>query len=181
MVAAVIDARVARQVLRALEPAALELSLAVRQDIERERGRLARHHQQQVERARHEAGLAERQYQAVEPEHRLVARTLEARWEQALRAVRAAEEAYDRVLQEQPPQLTAEESDQVLALASDLPALWEAPGTMAADRQAIVRCLIDHVGVLVRGNTEHVDVTIHWAGGFASQHEIIRPVGCYDQ
>ena len=72
-------------VLRALEPAALELSLKAVEDIDRERERLHRHWEQQLERARYEAERAERQYQAVEPENRLVARTLERRWEEALR------------------------------------------------------------------------------------------------
>ncbi len=181
LVAQVIDDLVAQHVWRALEPAALELSLTACQDIEQEREHLARHHRQQVERTRYEAERAERQYQAVEPENRLVARTLEGRWEQALRAVRAAEEQSDRVLRERPPRLTAEERDLILSLASDIPALWDAPETTAADRQSIVRCLVDHVVVDVQDNTECVDVTIHWAGGFVSRHEVVRPVRSYDQ
>ena len=83
---AALGARITRLVLDALQPAALEISLQVAEDLEDER---ARHHadwQQRLERARYEAERAERQYQAVEPEHRLVARTLEAQWEAALSA-----------------------------------------------------------------------------------------------
>jgi hypothetical protein len=69
----------------------------------------------------------------------------------------------------------------VHALASDIPALWQAPTTTIADRKEIVRCLVDRVVVAVQGNTEHVDVTIHWAGGFVSQHQIRRPVQAYRQ
>ena len=72
-----VDDLVARQVLRALEPAALELSLQAAQDVRQERDRLHRHWEQQLERARYESERAERQYHAVEPENRLVARTLE--------------------------------------------------------------------------------------------------------
>lgn len=159
----------------------LELSLAAGEDIERERQRLARHWEQRLERARYESEWAARQYQAVDPENRLVARELERRWEQALREQRRVEEDRDRCLRERPPQLTADERVRITAMASDIPALWRAPGTTPADRQAIVRHLVERVVVTVRGGTEHTDVGIHWAGGFVSRHEILRPVRRYDQ
>ena len=79
-----LDELVAGQVLSALEPAALELSLRAVADAERERGRSAHQWEQRLERARHDAERAARQYHAAEPENRLVARELERRWEQAL-------------------------------------------------------------------------------------------------
>ena len=177
----VIDDLVSRQVLRALEPAMLELSLAAGEEIERERQRLARHWEQRLERARYESEWAARQYHAVDPENRLVARELERRWEQALREQRRVAEDRDRCLRERPPQRTAEERALIAALASDIPALWRAPGTTPADRQAIVRHLVERVVVTVQGGTEHTDVGIHWAGGFVSRHEILRPVRRYDR
>jgi hypothetical protein len=72
--------------------------------------------------------------------------------------------------------VTEAERARITALAADIPALWEAESTTNADRQEIIRCLVDRVVVLVRQNTEHCDVTIHWKGGYASQHEVIRPV-----
>src|SRR5207253_1486731 len=82
----VLDELVAQQVLRALEPASLELSLHAIADSEAERARLHQHWQQRRERARYEAEDAERRYRAVDPENRLVARSLEQAWEQALQA-----------------------------------------------------------------------------------------------
>jgi hypothetical protein len=82
--AATLDDLVAREVLRALEPAALDLSLRAIEDAEHERRRLHDQWRQTLERARQDVERAERQYHAVEPENRLVARTLEARWEDAL-------------------------------------------------------------------------------------------------
>ena len=81
-----LDEWVSAQVLRALEPAALEISLRVADDLEAERRHLHRHWQQRLERAQYQVERAARQYQAVEPEHRLVARTLERQWEEALAA-----------------------------------------------------------------------------------------------
>jgi hypothetical protein len=177
----VLDDLVAAQVLAALEPAALELSLVAADDLEQERARRHRNWQQQVERARYEAERARRQYDAVEPENRLVGRELERRWEDALKEQRRLEEEYARFGRNQPQGLSAGEREQIRALARDLPALWQAATTTAADRQRIVRLLVKEVVVTVRGESERVDVTIHWAGGFDSGHELVRPVQRYQQ
>jgi hypothetical protein len=177
----VLDDLVAAQVLAGLEPAARELSLAAADDVEQERSRLHRNWQQQVERARYEAERARRQYDAVEPENRLVARELERRWEEALKEQRRLEEEYVRFGRNQPQGLSAGEREQIRALAHDLPALWHAPATSSADRQRIVRLLVKEVVVTVRGESEQVDVTIHWAGGFHSDHALVRPVQSYQQ
>jgi DNA invertase Pin-like site-specific DNA recombinase len=176
-----LDDLVAGQVLAVLAPAALELSLAAADDLEQERQRLHQHWQHQLERARYEAERARRQYDAAEPENRLVARELERRWEEALRQQRRLEEEYARFGRTQPTGLSAAERQQIRALAQDLPALWQAPGTTAADRQRIVRSLVEEVVVAVQGDSERVDVTVHWAGGQATQHQVVRPVKCYER
>jgi DNA invertase Pin-like site-specific DNA recombinase len=177
----VLDDLVAAQILAALEPAALELSLAAADDIRQERERLHQNWQQQLERARYEAERARRQYDAVEPENRLVARELERRWEEALAQQRRLEEEYARFRRSQPEGLSAVEREQIRALARDLPALWQAPTTTAADRQRIVRLLVEEVIVTVRGASEQVDVAICWAGGFRTDHALVRPVQRYEQ
>lgn len=176
-----LDELIMRQVLRVLEPASLELSLQAARDSRRERDRLHEHWRQRLERARHESDRAARQYHAVEPENRLVARQLERRWEESLCRQRAEEEAYDRFLQEQPPELTVAECESIRALAADIPALLEAPTTTAADRQAMVRHLVEKAVVTVLGSSELVDVSVEWVGGYASQHQLIRSVARYEQ
>jgi hypothetical protein len=138
------------------------------------------HWQQRLERARIEADRAARQYHAVEPEDRLVARELERRWEQALRAHRELEEQYDRVRVERPRELTPADRRRIESLAGDIPGLWHAPGTTIEERQRIVRCLVERITVAVRGGTEWVDVTIRWAGGIESRHEVRRTVNKYN-
>jgi DNA invertase Pin-like site-specific DNA recombinase len=177
----VLDDLVAAQVLAALEPAALELSLAAADDLERERARLHQDRRQGLERARYEAERAGRQYDAVEPENRLVARELERRWEEALKEQRRLEEEYARFSRDQSRGLSAGEREQIRAWARDLPGLWLAATTTAADRQRIVRLLVQAVVVTVRGESEQVAVTIDWAGGFRSDHELVRPVQRYRQ
>jgi DNA invertase Pin-like site-specific DNA recombinase len=176
-----VDELVAQQVLRALEPAALELSCRAMEDVQRDRARLDKHWKQRLERARNEADDAQRRYRFVDPENRLVARTLEQRWEETLRAEREVRDDYDRFLREQPPQLSQEERARIAALSSDLPALWHAPGTTNQDRKEIVRHMVEKVVVHVKNDSEYVDGMIHWQGGFISQHEIVRPVQFYEQ
>jgi DNA invertase Pin-like site-specific DNA recombinase len=179
--ATAVDELVARLVLRALEPAALELSCRALEDIRRDRARLDQHWKQRLERARYEAEDAARRYRAVDPENRLVVRSLEQRWEATLRAECTVRDDYDRFLREQPPELSPAEQARIAAIASDLPALWQAPGTTDRDRKEIVRQLVEEVVVHVKKDSEYVDVTINWQGGFASHHEVVRPVRSYVQ
>jgi DNA invertase Pin-like site-specific DNA recombinase len=176
-----LDEFIARHVLKVLEPASLELSLMAAADIERERQELEEHWQRRLERARYEKDRAARQYHAVEPENRLVARELEKRWEQSLLDERAVQEAHDRFRTQQPAALTQGDRETIRSLAQDIPALWHSPNTSSIDRQSIVRHLIDHVVVTSQSNSETVGVTIHFAGGFTSHHELRRSVARYAQ
>lgn len=176
-----LDDLVARQVLRALEPAALEVSREAARNISVERERLHKHWQRQLERARFDAARAERQYQAVEPENRLVVRTLEKNWEKALIHLRDLEEEYQRFCHFLPTEVTEEDQSRIESLAKDNPALWRAESTSNADRKEIVRCLIERVIVQAEKNRELVDITICRRGGATSQHRMTRPVASYEQ
>jgi DNA invertase Pin-like site-specific DNA recombinase len=176
-----LDALVSAQVLDALQPAALELHLAAAADVAEERRRLHQHWQQQLERARYGAERAARQYQAVEPENRLVARELERRWEEALAEQGRLGEEYERFCRSQPDSLSEAEREQIRSLARDIPQLWRADTTTAAERQRVIRFLIEQVEVGVRGETDQVEVAIRWAGGFVSRHTLARPVQRYEQ
>lgn len=177
----VLDELVSGQVLRALEPAALELSLKAQTDLRRERERLNKHWKQKRERAQYDVELAERRYQAVDPTNRLVAATLERQWEEALERERALKEEYDRYCGQALPQLNVDDEARITALASDIPALWHSATTTNADRKVIVRCLVERVVVTVDRQSEHTAATIHWIGGFESRHECARPVRHYNR
>jgi DNA invertase Pin-like site-specific DNA recombinase len=177
----ILDRLIAEQVLEVLKPAALECSLAAAADLEQQREALHQNWRQRLERASYDAERAHRQYAAVEPENRLVARELEQRWEAALRDQQSLERDYHRFLSEQPAKLTAVERALIQQLAQDVPTLWYAQQTSHPDRQEIVRCLVDHIRVTVQGETERVDVVLCWAGGFETRHELVRPVGRYEQ
>ena len=91
------------------------------------------------------------------------------------------QEEHDRFVRTGPQPLTAADKARVEALAEDIPALWQAPTTSAADRKEVVRCLIERVVVGVRQDSEQVAVTIHWQGGFTTEHIVQRAVGRYEQ
>jgi hypothetical protein len=112
----------------------------------------------------------------VEPENRLVARTLERAWEKTLQAQQELEEEYHRFLQQQPHVLTAEERAAIRQLAADIPALWRASTTTDADRKEIIRQVVERVEVQAQGTSEQVRVRITWAGGGQTEGVLVRPI-----
>ena len=127
-----LDTMVVRLVLQALEPAAVEASLLVASDLEAERATLEQHWQQRRERARYAVERARRQYDAVEPENRLVARTLERAWEQALAEQAQLEAEYQRFQHERLQAPDSAEMAVIRSLAQDLPTTWYAETTTQA-------------------------------------------------
>lgn len=172
-----VDAAISRLVLEAVEPAALEISLSASREIERERKKLDELWSKKLQRAKYEAERASRQYQAVEPENRLVARTLESAWEQKLAAERQLQDDHRRFQVEQPRTLSIAEVEMLRKLSSSLPDIWAAPSTSNEDRKAVLRLLIERVKLLVHGDTEKVTITVYWVGGHETTREITRPVG----
>jgi len=172
-----IDRAVGQAFLAALAPAEVDaLSRAHRARREAE-GALRRAAEQQVERRRYQAALAERQYNKVDPDNRLVAGELERRWEAALVDLRAAEEALAR--RGASPEPTAPfgraMAGKVVALNGRLPALWADPATSDARRKALLRCLIEKA-VIERGTHDIAAVRIVWRGGEVSELAVRRPV-----
>jgi DNA invertase Pin-like site-specific DNA recombinase len=176
-----VDRIVAEQLLAALAPAKLELCCRAAEELERGRAGVHRYWGQRLQRARYEAQLAQRRYEAVDPSNRLVAQSLEDQWEAALRRLQEQEEAYARFLAEQPSSLSAEERAAILSLADRFPALWDAATTSPADRKEIVRLLIDGVELTMSAGSEKFEVQIRWRGGLEARHEGQRRVHGYDQ
>jgi DNA invertase Pin-like site-specific DNA recombinase len=178
MRAARIDKAVADAFLTALAPAELDaLSRARRTQLQVDAA-LRASAERQLERKRYTAALAERQFNRVDPDNRLVAAELERRWEAALTEVRAAEEA---LVQQAPPQsiaqmgLDKDMQGKVIRLAGRLPQIWGDATTTAAQRKALLRCLVDKV-VLDRGEHDVASVRIVWRGGAVTELAVQRRV-----
>jgi DNA invertase Pin-like site-specific DNA recombinase len=172
--AARVDAVVADAFLAALAPAELDALSTARRAQQQVDTALRTSAARQLERKRYAAALAERQFNKVDPDNRLVAAELERRWEVALDEVRAAEEA---LAQQSLPQPIGQMGmgkvlhGKVVSLAGRLPHIWTDPATTDAQRKALLRCLVDKV-VLDRGDHDVAVVRIVWRGGAASNLEI---------
>ena len=171
-----LDDEVVRLAMLAMQPAALEVSLRVTEDVRKQQKDTEKLWSQRLERAAYEAERAARQYHAVDPENRLVARTLELAWEEKLKAQRELQEQQERFHLEKPRVLSAEDQLQVQQLAENLPALWNAESTTNADRKTILREIVDHVEVNIEGDSEWVEAWIHWAGGNRTYTRFQRPI-----
>ena len=181
MAARFLDDHVAAQVLSALAPAALELSVTAAAQAGDRRAEAGRIWRQRLERAGFACDRARRQYQLAEPENRLVARQLEREWETALAERAHLGEEYERYQRRRPARLSAAELAAIRALASDIPALWAAPTTTVADRKRLLRAVIESVQVTADGATERVHAAITWAGGQQTHADLRRPVARIDQ
>jgi DNA invertase Pin-like site-specific DNA recombinase len=178
---ACVDVLVTGQVLAALTPAAVEVSLRAAEQVRAVRAELERIWQQRLERAQLAVDRARRCYRLAEPENRLVVRQLEADWEAALAAQQRLREDYDRFTRTRPQPLTPAQQQAIAALAGDVPGLWAAPTTTDADRKQLIRALVDQVTITVLGTSERVAVEVGWAGGHTTHAETIRPVARLEQ
>jgi DNA invertase Pin-like site-specific DNA recombinase len=171
-----VDTAVAVAFLEAASPTSLQVAVRVLDQIEQELAAKRRQQQMQVEQARYEARLAERQYDAVDPANRLVAAELERRWNEKLERAAELEKAYDRAEQEAQWQLSKEERTAIAKLSCDLPAIWNAETTTGQDRKRLLRMAIESVqldGISVPGQ---IELQIQWRSGVITGLTVKRPV-----
>ena len=174
-----LDTQVERRFLEALQPDQVTLALAALAHLEQEEQAGNKQWELRLERARYQAKRAERQYQAVEPENRLVARSLEKQWEEQLRAVETTEKEYHAWKSSRFGSLTQADRETIVALGSDLPALWRAPTTGNTERKQMVRLVIREVIVDSKRTEGQVWVQINWQSGAQEQFWYQRRVGSY--
>jgi hypothetical protein len=175
-----LDALVTAAFLEAMEAVGMEATLAALEALEREQEAVDRHWQLRLERARYEVALAQRQYDAVDPDNRLVARELERRWNTALGALETLDSEYALRRRTDLMPLSAAERAEIRRIAADLPGLWRAETTMPVDRKRLLRLAVAAVTVTVDRTTRRVDVVILWTGGATSTHTaFLPPVGIH--
>jgi hypothetical protein len=178
MRAARIDQAVADAFLTALAPAELDALSKARRAQHQVDSALRTGAERELERKRYAAALAERQFNRVDPDNRLVAAELERRWEAALNEVRAAEDALAQQACSHPVVpigIDKALQGKVVSLTGRLPQIWADPTTTDAQRKALLRCLVDKV-VLDRGEHDVASVRIVWRGGAATNLKVRRRV-----
>jgi DNA invertase Pin-like site-specific DNA recombinase len=176
----VLDPVIEEKVLKALQPAELELALAALQELETRDQAILRQWQMRLERAEYEAALAERRYQEVDPAQRLVASTLERRWNDALLQLQDLKKQVAEVLRQEARVATPEQKEKVLALARDLPRVWHAPTTQAKDRKRMLRLLIKDITV-EKPQPKLLTVHIRWQGGASTSDSVPLPPSIADR
>jgi DNA invertase Pin-like site-specific DNA recombinase len=170
-----IDEAVAQAFLGALEPARLAATLAAAEQLEHDRESVLKQWRLDVERAHFAVSRAERRYRAVDPDNRLVARSLEREWEQSLVALEAAKTELARREQERPRVLSPHERDRLLALGPDLASVWAAPSTTPRDRKELLRTLVEEVHVTVDRDKAAAHLALRWKGGALSHIDLALP------
>ena len=170
-----IDQTVVDAFLKAMTPAALEATQLAIEQLEASHDAALGQWRLAVERARYEAERAERQYRAVEPENRLVARGLETEWEKRLRDLAAAEAELERREKQRPRTLGEEEKKKIFSLGSDLKKVWTAPTTTDRDRKELLRTLLEEVIVSVVRAERRGHLTLRWRGGTLTECDLSLP------
>ena len=169
-----IDKAIGDLLAQTMTPMALDVALAVQQEVQARREEVDRLRRQQVERARYEADLAQRRYMHVDPANRLVADALEAEWNSKLRALNEAQEEYERLRQADHLAIDEAQRPRIAALTSDFPRLWQDPRTPDREKKRMVRLLLEDVTLLKR---EQILVHVRFKGGTIKSLSLPLPLG----
>ncbi|CAN94212.1 recombinase [Sorangium cellulosum So ce56] len=173
--ARVIDEAVSRLFLEATQPPDIEIGLAVVREAERQSDEVNRQWKLRLERARYEARLAERRYKAVDPDNRVVARTLEHEWNEKLREVEALDRERQEMFRREKVNITDEDSRRILSLTKDLSQVWNAPSTTHAERKNLLRMLVQQVTLSpIEVPARMTRVQLLWKTGVVSDFTVPR-------
>ena len=167
-----IDAAVSAEVLRAVAPLAMEAALQLIADREQADVERLRQCGLALEQARYEATYARRQYDSVDPDNRLVAGELERRWNECLAAQARLEEQMENLRNEQPRMLSEDDRATLLALADDLPQVWNHPESSVEIRKRILRAVLKEIIVTIDG--DRLCLVVHWQGGDHTRLEVVK-------
>jgi hypothetical protein len=158
-----IDLAIGAEVIERVQPLGIEAALGAMEARRAENAEKRRQLELAIEQARYEAARARRQYDAVDPDNRLVTAELEQRWNARLLAVHALEDQRDALAASSQTMLTEAERERLLALGADVEGAWHSPGATPATRKQIIRTLIEEI--VVRVEDAMLDLVIRWVGG----------------
>jgi hypothetical protein len=179
--AGLLDDAICEEVFKALKPSELELALAALADLEQRDQAIMRQWQMRIERAQYDCALAQRRYEEVDPSNRLVAASLESRWNAALLNLEETKAQATMFQNQKARVVSAEQKAKVLALARDLPRLWQASSTQAKDRKRMLRLLIADITVEKLPDKRQIILHIRWQGGACSDKTVELPLPIADR
>jgi excisionase family DNA binding protein len=163
-----VDQAVSDEILKVVQPVAIDAALRAAGQKVQQRNERVRVLELELEQAKYEARLAGRRYESVDPDNRLVASELEARWNASLCRVRELESKFDQITRESAAEPVIDKEG-LLRLAEDLPSVWESPATDLALKQRIIRILVEEIVADVDQQAQEVILVMHWAGGRHSE------------
>jgi DNA invertase Pin-like site-specific DNA recombinase/transposase len=163
---------IVEEFLDALSPASMQVTIAALEQMDEDEDAALEQLRARHEQAQYEADRARRQYDAVEPENRLVARTLEAEWNRRLAALAEVDRQIEERRHQKPPPLTTEERQRVLELGLDLRRIWDAPTTTPQERKQLLRAVLDDVVVRVDRASARAAVTLVCQGGATMEMDV---------
>jgi hypothetical protein len=172
-----IDQAIGQLLIDTVTPLALEVTLTVQQEIQARLDEVDRLRKKQVERARYEADLAQRRYLHVDPANRLVADSLEADWNNRLRALNAAQEQYEEQRKNDRAAISEQQRASIIALAHDFPRLWQNPKTPDRERKRLVRLLLEDVTLI---QNEKITAHVRFKGGITKTLTLPRPLNYWE-
>jgi DNA invertase Pin-like site-specific DNA recombinase len=158
-----VDQAVGAEIVRLLQPLGVDAAVRAITDCEHQAGEKQRQLELALEQARYEAARARRQYDAVDPDNRLVAGELERRWNAALAAVDVLEKELETLVRQRPAALGAEERQRLLQMGADLEAAWHHPAATAVTRKRLIRAVVREV--VARVEDDQIQLLLHWQGG----------------
>ena len=166
------DQRVAEEVLRQLQPLGLRAALAAIDQRAQACSEQLRHKELALQQARYEVARARRQYDAADPDHRLVVGELERRWNEALRTQATIEQELDGLRREQPQQLSEDQRAQLIAMSADIALVWEHPQASTVLKKRLLRTVLEEI--VVRVAEQQITMVLHWRGGDHTELEFTK-------
>jgi hypothetical protein len=173
--AAPLDQAITERLVGAITPVTIELALSALTSLEERDREVGAQWRMRIERARYDVDLAERRYEAVDPANRLIAATLEQRWNDAMRRLNDLEAELAAFERQTMRAVTAEQKRQILQLAGDFPKLWAASTTMPRDRKRILRLLVRDITVTKGPEPRLVRLHVCWQGGATETLQLQLP------
>ncbi|UCC38633.1 MAG: recombinase family protein [Candidatus Aminicenantes bacterium] len=179
--AGALDRAISERILEVIEPEQIKIALKAIEELEMRNNLINKQWGMKIERAEYEAQLAQRRYEQVDPENRLVASTLESRWNDALIKVEQIKKEFSQFQQKKPLTVSKEQKEKVFALAKDLPGLWNSPTTKEKDKKRILRLLIKDITVEKFSEVNRATMHIRWQGGACEDIKVNLPQRVYDK
>jgi len=174
-----VDEKISSILLDTVTPFAMEVSISVQEELIKRQKEVEQMYLQNIERAKYEAEMSKRRYMNVDPDNRLVASSLEADWNAAIKRLREAEDAYQKECRREKENIDLKTRNEVVKIANDFPYIWNDPNVADREKKRIVRLLVEDVTLFQ--DYKNIDIKIRFRGGATKEVSILRPLKIFEK